>query len=186
MNKLHIISVAAAFCSLACVSPAQDTNALKTDIGVFEAQTGIVIIKGFGQIGSISAGTGVITVRTKESTDVSTGHKTYGLAIEIAGNNQSRERIFIDYNEIDSLLNAINYLNKITYDVTSLPSFEASYTTKAGLRVVANSVRREGGIRVFLEYGDHPRILLSSVQMTQFYGLIEQARDNLNSIRTAK
>jgi hypothetical protein len=28
--------------------------------------------------------------------------------------------------------------------------------------------------------------LLTSVQMTQLYGLIEQARNNLNSIRTAK
>lgn len=185
MNKLHVILVAA-FCSLALASPAQDTNTLKTDIGVFEAQTGAVIIKGFGQIGSVSVGTDVISVRCKESKDVNTGHKAYGLVIEITGNNQQRERTFVDYDEIDSLLNGVNYLNKITYDVTSLPSFEASYTTKAGLRVVANSVRRQGGIQTFLQYGDHPRILLTSDQMAQLYGLIEQARNNLNSIRAAK
>ena len=185
MNKLHVILVAA-FCSLALASPAQDTNALKTDIGVFEAQTGAVIIKGFGQIGSVSVGTDVISVRCKESKDVNTGHKAYGLVIEITGNNQQRERTFVDYDEIDSLLSGINYLSKITYDVTPLPSFEASYTTKAGLRVVANSARRQGGIQTFLQYGDQPRILLTSDQMTQLYGLIEQARNNLNSIRTAK
>ena len=185
MNKLHVI-LEAAFCSLALASPAQDTNTLKTDLGVFEARTGAVIIKGFGQIGSVSVGTDVISVRCKESTDVSTGRKAYGLAIEIAGNPLPRERIFVDYDEIDSLLSGINYLSKITYDVTPLPSYEASYSTKGGLRVVANSVRREGGIQTFLQYGDDPRILLTSVQMTQLYGLIEQARNNLNSIRTAK
>ena len=186
MNKLHIILAAAAFCSLACVSPAQDTNALKTDIGVFEARTGAVIVKGIGQIGSISVGTDVISVRCKESTDVSTGRKVYGLAIEIAGNPLPRERIYVDYDEIDPLLGGINYLNKITYDVTPLPGFEASYTTKVGLRVLAHSVRKQGGIQIFLQYGDDPRILLTSDQMTQLYKLIEQARDNLNSIRTAK
>lgn len=185
MNKLHIILVAA-FCSLALASPAQDTNALKTGIGVFEARTGAVIIKGFGQIGSLSVGPDVLSVRCKESTDVSTGRKAYGLAIEIAGNPLPRERIFVDYDEIDSLLNGINYLSKITYDVTPLPSFEASYTTKSGLRVVATSVRRQGGIQFFLQYGDEPRILLTSDQMTQLYGLIGQAKDNLTSIKTAK
>jgi hypothetical protein len=185
MNKLHVILVAA-FCSLALASPAQDTNALKTDIGIFEAQTGAVIIKGFGQIGSVSVGTGVISVRGKESTDVSTGHKAYGLVIEITGNNQQRERTFVDYDEIDSLLNGVNYLNKITYDVTPLPSFEASYTTKSGFRVVAYSARRQGGIQTFLQYGDQPRILLTSDQMAQFHGLVDQAKNTLDSIRAAK
>src|ERR1039457_4957122 len=100
MNKLHVI-LAAAFCSFALASSAQDTNALKTDLGFFEAQTGTVIVKGFGQIGSMSVGTDVITVRCKASTDVSTGHKAYGLIIEIAGSSPPRERIFVDYDEMD-------------------------------------------------------------------------------------
>jgi hypothetical protein len=185
MNKLQVI-LGATFCSLALASPAQDTNALNTNIGVFEARTGAVIIKGFGQIGSVSVGTDVISVRCKESADVSTGRKVYGLAIEIAGNPLPRERIYIDYDEIDSLLNGINYLSKITYDVTPLPSFEASYTTKAGLRVVAYSARRQGGIQMFLQYCDQPRILLTSDQMAQLHGLIDQARKTLDSTRTAK
>ena len=185
MNQLHVI-LAAVFCSFTLTSPAQDTNALKTDLGVFDAQTGTVIVKGFGQIGAMSVGTDVITVRCKASTDVSTSHKAYGLSIEIAGSPSPRERIFVDYDEIDSLLSAINYLNKITYDATPLPGFEASFTTKAGLRVAAYSARRQGGIQTFLQYGDDPRILLASDQMTQFYGLIEQARNSLDSMRNAK
>jgi hypothetical protein len=185
MNKLHVI-LAAAFCSFALATLAQDTNALKTDIGVFESQTGTVIIKGFGQTGSITVGADVISVNCKASTNASTGFKAYGLAIGFSGNDQPRDRAIIDYDEIDSLLNGINYLSKITYDVTPLPGFEATYITRAGLRVVAYSARRQGGIQTFLQYGDRPRILLTSDQLTQFYGLIGQARDNLNSLRTAK
>ena len=175
-----------AFCSLTLMSRAQDTNLLKTDIGIFEAQTGTVIVKGFEQIGSMSVGADVISVRSKASSEAVTGHKIYGLAIEIAGNDQPRERTFVDYDEIDSFLEGINYLNKITYDVTPLPAFEAIFTTKTGLRVVAYSARRQGSIQTFLQYGDHPRILLTSDQMTQFYNLIEQARKVLDTIRTAK
>jgi len=125
-------------------------------------------------------------VTCKASTNAGTGFRAYGLAIGFAGNDQARERALVDYDEIDSLLSGINYLSKITYDVTPLPGFEASYTTKAGLRVVAYSARRQGGIQTFLQYGERPRILLTSDQVAQFYGLIGQARDNLNSLRTLK
>lgn len=182
MNK-RLLILLAAIGSLACVCTAQDTNSLKTQIGVFESRTGSVIIKGFGPVGSVIAGSDEVSVRIKETTDVSIGQKAYGLAIEIEGNPFPRDRIYIDEDEVDPLLNALNYLLKIKYDVTSLPSFEASFTTKAGLRVMANSIRREGAIQPSLQYGERPRILLTSIQMTQLYGLIDQARKNLASLK---
>jgi hypothetical protein len=185
MKKIRIL-LAAAFCSLTLAASAQDTNNLKTDLGVFEAQTGTVIVKGYNLVGSISTGTAVITVLCKESTDMTTGHKADGLAIEIAGNPAYREKILVDYDEIDPLFNSMDYLQKINYDVTPLPNFEASYSTKAGLRGIADSVRKEGGIKTYLAYGDHPRILLSPVQLIQFHTLIGQAKNNLDSIRAAK
>jgi hypothetical protein len=185
MNKLRII-LGATFCSLAWAATAQDTNALKTSIGGFENQTGVVIIKGFGQTGTVVVGADVISVRSKESQDVSTGKKVYGLSIDIAGSGLPRERAYVDYDEIDPLLNGIEYLSKITYDVSPLPGFEASFTTKAGLQVIAHSIRREGTIQTYLQYDDHPRILLTTTQLMQFRGLIQQARENLDSIRTGK
>ena len=191
MKKLHIIFVAM-FCSLALTTLAQDiiliqdTNSLKTALGVFDAQTGTVIVKSYGLIGSLSAGADLITVLCKESADVGTGQKSDGLAIELVENSLRRERILVDYDEIDSLLGSMDYLNKISDLVTPLPSFEASYSTKAGLRVVADRPRKDGGVRTYLEYGDHQRILLSQVQLMQFYGLIQQAKTNLDSIRNPK
>jgi len=184
MNKSLVLF--AAICSFNLTSLSQDTNSLRTDLGVLEAQTGVIIIKGFGSVGSIPVGTDVISVRSKESTDVSSGVKSYGLAIQIEANSLPRDRIYVDYDEIDSLLGAMDYLIKIKYDVTALPGFEASYTTKAGLRILSNSVRRDGAIQHSLQYGDAPRIMLSSVQMTQLYDLIEQARKNLDALKGDK
>ncbi len=185
MNKLRIIWVAV-FSLVSQTVLAQDTNELKTAIGVFDTQTGVVIVRGYGLIGTLSVGTDEISVLCKESTDTSSGHKADGLAIKITGNPLPQEKILVDYDEIDSLLNSISYLNKITYNVTPLPSFEAGFSTKAGLRVAADSIRREGGIKTYLEYGEHPKILLSSVQLMQLYTLIEQAKNNLDSIKSPK
>lgn len=185
MIKSHLI-LFVAFCALALASPAQDTNVLKTNLGIFEAQTGVVIIKGRDQIGSITVGPVTISVRCKESTDISTGRKADGLDIELAGNLPLRDRIYVDYDEIDSLLNSINYLNKITSGVTPLPGFEACYSTKAGLRVVANSVSRQGVIQNYLEYDPGPRIPLSSIQMSQLSGLIEQAKKELDALQATQ
>ena len=111
--------------SLAFAARAQDTNALKTEIGLFEAQTGVVLVKGFSQIGSIATSEAVISVRCKETTSVATGRKDYGIAVEIAL-NQRRALAIVDYDELDSMLDGMNYLGKISYNVTALPSFEAS------------------------------------------------------------
>ena len=190
--KKSCILLMATFCSLALSTLAQnivliqDTNSLKTALGVFDAQTGTLIIKGYSLIGSLYAGEDVITVRCKESTEVNTGHKADGVAIELVENSQRLERILVDYDEIDALLGSMDYLNKISDVVTPLPSFEADYTTKSGLRVIADRPRKDAGIKMYLEYGEHPRILMSQVQWVQFYTLIQQAKTNLDSIRNPK
>jgi hypothetical protein len=185
MNKLAIILITL-FGSLAWTVTAQDTNLLKTQIGVFENRTGSVIIKAFGPVGSVMAGPQEITVRVKETSDISVGQKIYGLSIDIEGGTYLRDRIYVDEDEIDALLSAINYLLKIKYDVTALPSFEAGFTTKAGLRIIAHSIRREGSIQHSVQYCDGPRILLNSMQMSQLYTLIAQARKNVDALKAGQ
>jgi len=185
MNKLQVILLSA-FCTLTWAATAQDTNILKTEIGVFENRTGVVIVKGFGQIGSVTTEVAEISVRCKETADISIGQKLYGLAIQITGTGFQAERIYVDEDEIDALLSGINYLIKINYEVTSLPGFEASYTSKGGLQVLANSIRKEGGVRFSLQGNYGPQIPLSSIQMTQLYNLITQARKNLDVVKAGK
>lgn len=183
MCKFFLILTA--IVALAFAADAQDTNALKTQIGIFEAQTGVVIIRGFGQVGSVSTGGAVISVRAKESSSAATGRKNYGIAVEIEA-NQGRGVAIVDYDELDPLLNAMNYLAKITHDVTALPAFEAGFTTKSGLRVSAFGSKREAGIQLFLQYDDSPRISLTSDQWAQLVNLIGQAKNSLDLLRAPK
>jgi hypothetical protein len=182
MSKFCLILIAIC-CSLAFACRAQDaTNVVKTEIENFEAQTGTVIVKGFGETGSLTTGAGVISVRCKESIDIGHGLKQYGIAIELAA-NPPREFFIVDYDEIGSLLSGIDYLSQITYSVTALPAFEASFTTRSGLRVVAYSAVRQGGIHTYLQFGDAPRISLASDQLAQFQNLIVQAKNSLDALK---
>ena len=171
--------------SLAFAARAQDTNALKTAIGLFEAQTGVVVIKGFAQVGQISTGAAVISVRAKESASLASGHKDYGIAVEIEL-AQERARALVDYDELDPLLNGMDYLGKITFNATPLPGFEASITTKSGLRIIAFGSNRQGAIRAFLQYNDGPRIPLASDQLNQLKNLINQAKTTLDSLKAGR
>ena len=108
-------------CSLASVSRAQDTtNAPKTEIENFELQTGTVIVKGLGEIGSVTTSAGVISVRSKESIDENSGLKEYGISVALAS-NQLHGFLVVDYDELDSLIRGLDFLGKITYSVTAMP-----------------------------------------------------------------
>ena len=75
--RIFSIVLMIAACLPALAARAQDTNALKTEIGIFESQTGVVIVKGFGQIGSVSTSAAIISVRCKESSQ--RRHRPQGL-----------------------------------------------------------------------------------------------------------
>jgi len=170
------------------VQIAQITNVPPTKLEAFEAQTGTVIIKGAAQIGSLDVGTANVIVISKESKDVSTGRKEYGMAIEADANNQRVWKKVVDYDEIDSLLSNLDYLAKIDYNVTPQPTFVAGYSTKSGFRVGAFTSQRRGAIQFFLQdYSTNtPRILITPTQLAQFQNLIEQAKKNLDALRAAK
>ena len=166
----------------------QVTNVPPTQLEALEARTGTVIVKGAGQIGSLDVGTANILVISKESRDVSTGYKEYGMAVEVDANNQRAWKKTVDYDEIGPLLSNLDYLAKIDYNVTSQPTFVAGYVTKSGFRVGAFTSQRRGVIQFFLQdyRTNSARVLITPTQLAQFQNLIEQARKNLDSLRAAK
>ena len=187
------LAVAAVGCSLLS-SPlaAQHTNNClplpPTRLDAFETNINTVVIKATADVGSISANAGLVWVRCKEMTDASTGRRESGLAIELTPRGQPRDVRLVDYEEIASLLEALDYLNKVDWSVTTLTSFDAIYTTKSGLRLAAFSSRRSGVIEFALRTA--PRsgspILLSRDQVAQFQNLIDQAKTKLDSLRKGK
>jgi hypothetical protein len=171
---------------------AQETNAYlpfpATKLEAFETNTDTVIIRATAPIGTVPAHNGGVAVRCREITDAGTGRRERGIVIDIAFEAQLEGTALIDYDELDSLLDGLEYLGKLDWSVTSLPDFSAVYTTKGGFRAEARGSRRTGSIEFAVRSTrvNAPRLSLSRDQLGQLRSLIEQARTKLDSLRQAK
>lgn len=182
-----ILTILCLCAALPLVSRGQScTNPPPTEIQNFEMQPDAVIVKGVGQIGSISTEYGTLVVRCKESDNVTTGQKQYAIAIAIES-GQSKMLLFVDYDELDALIHGLDYLSKVTYDITTMPAFDAIITTRSGFRAGASSERRQGSIQLFLQFDTSSptyRVPLSPDQFAQFQSLISQAKTALDTARS--
>jgi hypothetical protein len=193
MTKLRITFVAGFFfLGLAMPVRAQETNVYLvsgplTKLEALETNTDTVIIKGTALMGSVYLTGGQASVTCKEDIDLGGGHKAYGLAIDILANNQVEDRTIIDEEEIDSLLNAMDYFAKVDWSVTALTSFDAVYTSKAGFRIAVFSSKRTRTIEFRMRSGRMSKgILMAPSQLAQFRELVYQAKVKLDSIKTGK
>ena len=184
MNKTTLATFLAG-CIFTLTAAAQTTNGPATEIEALEQQTNTIIIKAFGPAGTVSIGNGILTVRQKESTDSVTGRRLYGLVLDYNAGGD-RLRAVVDYADVDSLVDGVDYIRTINYDVTKLPSFEAFYMTKSGWRVISYCSQRQSGIQLFIEFGEGTRIPVNLDQMTQLRNLIAQTKKSLDALRTAK
>jgi len=193
MLRLIVISVAVAGGSLlAAPAGAQETNAYlpfpATKLEAFETNVDTVIIRGSAPIGTVSAHGGSVAVRCREITDAGTGRRETGIVIDLALDAQLEATALVDYDELDSLLDGLEYLGKLDWSVTSLSDFSAVYTTKGGLRAEARGSRRTGSIEFAVRSMrvNAPRLPLSRDQLGQLRSLIEQAKTKLDSLRKEK
>jgi hypothetical protein len=128
---------------------------------------------------------GVVSVKAKEFTDSGTGRKEQGVAVEITQKGQFKETMLIDYDELTSLLNNIEYLSKLDVSVTALNAFDAAYTTKGSFRIVALGTKRTGLVQFGVRNartGAAP-VLLSRDEMTRLWSFIDQAKKQLDALR---
>jgi len=184
-----ILLIAVGWTVLSGTLLAEDTNAPKTKLEAFEAQTGVTIVKGSVLIGSVNGQNGVVSIRCKESRDASTDRKESGLAIEVREGEAQADTTVIDYDELDSFLNAIDYISRVDYRVTTLPFFDVVYTTKGGLRIAAYSSARSPGTIQAAVHSSHitnTRVLLSPQQLARFLSLIQESKAKLDSLRAGK
>jgi hypothetical protein len=191
MCKSKIILIATVGAFLSVVSRAQVTNlnltAPATKLEALETNIGVVIIKGTAPVGSVSANEAVVSVTCKEDTDTSTNRKEYGILVGIKRGDQPEDRTVLDYDELESLLKAIEYFSTIDWQATALTSFDAYYVTKAGLRIAAFSSKRNGTIQVAMRSNRMGKgIVLSADQLAQFKWFVVSAQHKLDAIRGGK
>jgi hypothetical protein len=161
--KAYILCFALLSAFPALAQTQQKQTETQTKIEIFQARTGVVLIKNYSVIGSITGLGGTITVTAFEFTDAQTGKKEYGIGIEAkeSGRLSRENRSYVDYDEISSLIAGIDYTSRVDGKQSKLKNFEAHYKTRGELDVTvfsgqagiesAVSVGRISSVSVFLQ-----------------------------------
>jgi len=181
-----ILVVGVLVCSGASIKKSKlPAQGQETKLEAFEEQTGTVIIRGRSDIGKVSA-MGSVSVVCIEIIDVSTGQRQMGIVFEVTegGRYESSDNSFVDYDEIESLLNGIDYVSKVTPKSTKLSRFEATYKTKGDFSVVTfNKISAKFEAAVSSGYAGSTSAYMSKAKLSELRSIIAKAKEKLDEIK---
>jgi hypothetical protein len=111
-----------------------------TKLEALASQPGILVIRRSWLIGRLPGKRGSIAVLLKDFADVGNpGQRATGLGFLVEEPGKSRRTSFVDYDEIDSLIQAVDYISTIDQKATSGKDLEAVFQTKGGFIVWAGN-----------------------------------------------
>jgi hypothetical protein len=159
----------------------------KTKLEEFSARTGVVIIRGFEEIGYVYGLYNTsVKVEAKEFVNVSTGKKEYGITIEVKeekGRYDKDSTSYIDYDEIESLISGIDYIAKVDKSSTKFSNFQADYNTKGDFKISTFST--SGKIMVAVSSGHVGRVAayFNLSTLSEIRSLIEGAKNKIDALK---
>lgn len=117
----------------------------RTKLEALEWRYESVLIKGFSQIATVNARGADIRVDAVELKDAA-ATRALGIVIALRETDDTprENRAFIDYDEIDRLLRALDSIARVNETVTKLAGFEARYRTLGDLEIVVFRQARSG------------------------------------------
>ena len=162
----------------------------RTNLEMMDRLVGSVIIKGFTRITTLDLrGIRVDAVHMRQ---LAGNFRYKGVVLSLreaqpVGDNRQRteeSRAFIDYEEIDPLLNAIDVMSRVDETATKLVGFEARYRTKGDLELVVFRQTRSGNA-VLMTTGICDRVTgtLSLDDFAKVKAMIQEAKGRLDEIR---
>jgi hypothetical protein len=168
--------------------PACEPAEPRTKLEAIEAGYERVLVKGFTQIASLNvrgANIRVDVVEIKEAR--SGGDRATGLVIVLRepGESLRESRAFVDYEEIDRLLRALESVSRVNESVTKLVGFEARYRTLGDLEISVFRQSRASGTAASLSSGICDRVtgLLTIDEMDRLRAHIVEAKIRLDEIK---
>jgi hypothetical protein len=158
----------------------------RTKLEAIEWRYESVLVKGFSQIATLNGRGADVRIDAVELKDATASTRALGIVIALreTGDAPRENRAFIDYDEIDRLLRAMDSIARVNETITKLASFEARYRTVGDLEIV---VFRQGrsGTAASLASGicDRVTALLTLDELDRFKAHIVEAKTRLDDIK---
>jgi hypothetical protein len=176
------------FLGAACAR-AEETNLYpKSRLELFEERSGVVIIRGTENVGSVPGKRGEVTVQVRETKDMTFNQRDYGVIVFVAEGEGFAHATYVDYDELPALIQNLDYVSKVNWSLTSLGHFDASYTTRAGLRVATYSSTRSGLIEgsVVTQRLPRSRASFTTAQLDLLRNVLEAAKAKIEELQKTK
>lgn len=167
---------------LAC-EPLEPRTKLEAIEGGYER----ILIKGFSQVATIKVRGADIRIDAVELKDNTSSTRATGVVIAMRENGErpSENRSFIDYDEIDPLIRALDASAKVNETVTKLAGFEARYRTLGDFEVIVFRQGRASGTAASVSTGICDRVtgLLTLDELELLRAHIIEAKVRLDEIK---
>ena len=161
----------------------------RTRLEAIEGQYEKVLIKGFTHVGAFNArggGGGDVRVDAVELKEIGSATRALGIVVVVreAAERPRENRSLVDYEEIDSLVKAIDSIARTNETVTKLIGFEARYRTPGDLELAVFRQSRSG-TAASLTSGicEKTTVLLTLDELDRLKGIIVEAKTRLDEIR---
>ena len=168
---------------------AQETNIYpKSRVELLEERAGIVLVRSTDTVGSVQGKRGEVIVQVRETKDLTSNQRDYAVIVTVMQGDESANATYVDHDELSALIQNLEYVSRIDWSVTSLGHFDASYTTRAGLRVVTYSSTRSGLIEgaVVSQRLPRSRAALTTAQLDLFRNTLEVAQKKIEELQKLK
>jgi len=156
----------------------------RTKLEAIEDRHSTVVVKGFTRITTVDVRG--VRIDAIEMRELGNAARAKGLVVVLreGGERPDDNRAFVDYEEIDPLLNAIDAIARVDETATKLTGFEARYKTQGDLEIgVFRQTTR--GTAVILTTGicDRATATLSLDDLAKVRAMIQEAKARLDEIR---
>ena len=156
----------------------------RTKLEALEDRHSTVILKGYTRINTVDVrGIRLDAVEMREMGNIS---RAKGLVVVLreGGDRPDDNRAFVDYEEIDSLLNAIDVISRVDETATKLVGFEAKFKTLGDLEIsVFRQTRTGNAVMMSTGICDRATVTLSLDDLAKVKAMIQEAKARLDELR---
>ena len=189
LRTLSMLLALGVVCAAQEPGPTPEPEAFPTKLEELLEKAGAVVVKGTTGVGSVSGLRGTAFVTSWEILDARSGRREYGISIEIRESAQAereRERgdvAYVDYDELDPLINGLDHLLKLDHTATKLSTFEAQYRTNGYLSVFRFNTTGGYGTAVSAGGRRGTRLILRPTGLVEFRDMLKSAKAVIDEAR---